>query len=87
MQEMRLDNSNLLAGLGYGNDLTAGFSGLGNGAAMMGNGALLNQMGIMGQTGAYTQGELRMAVDHPLSYKSRMINNCYEVLAPVAFVV
>lgn len=66
MQEMRLEDSNLLAGLGYGNDLTAGFSGLGNGAAMVGNGALLNQMGIIGQTAAYSQGELQTAVDRSL---------------------
>ena len=79
MQEMRLEDSNLLAGLGYGNDLTAGFPGLGNGAAMMGNGALLNQMGIMGQTAAYTQGELNMALGCSCSLQNKPMQDSHYV--------
>ncbi|KAK9851890.1 hypothetical protein WJX84_005735 [Apatococcus fuscideae] len=56
------DHANLLANglgsLGYGNDLTAGFSGLGGGggASIVGDGVLLNHMGIMAQNPAYCQG-------------------------------
>ena len=59
-QGVRLDDANLLAGglgaSGYGNDLTAGLSNLGNGTGMMGDGALLNHMGIMAQNAAYFPG-------------------------------